>query len=336
MRHRLFPLLLLLALLPGWSAPVCGQEAETALRRHRINIGKLRQEIRFHLDKIRESGQQEMSLLEELEKIDQRLAAQKRKLQALQKRLDSQKALLVLKQQDKARAEKVRENVRRHLEKRLRAYYLMGRTGFLNVTFSSRSLPDLILFNEAYTRLLQYNQSVIDMYRQTIEQLAKATRSLELEKKLLEDFIRQAREEKEKLARIRAEKEDLLTRVRTRKQLHEQAVREMRRAEEELARSLMALKEKQENRTRGFERARGRLLPPVTGHLGTGFGEPLPTGGTSKGIVIKTAENAPVIAVFDGRVLFAGYRLGYGNMVIVDHGARYYTITAHPGRTSWP
>jgi len=324
-RRFLIVFLLFLTTLPARAAD---PEPET-IKRHRINIGKLRQEIRLHLDKIRESGEQEMSLLEELERIDRQMTAQREKLAALRKRLESQKALLVLKEKDLDQAEQARENVRRHLEKRLRAYYMMGRTGFLNVTFSRKSLPELVLFNESYTRLLEYNQSVIEMYRETIDQLQRARKALELEKRLLEEFVAQAAQQEERLQRIREKKDALLTRVRTQKKLHEQAVREMQKAEADLTKTLLRLKERAENRSRGFARMKGRLEPPVLGQLSAGFGETLADGTTCRGIIVKTARNAPVSTVYEGRVLFAGYRRGYGNMVIVDHGLLHYTITAH-------
>ncbi len=294
---------------------------------HKINIGKISKEIRIHLDKIRTSGEQEVSVLDELEQIDDNLAKQKHKLATLQERLQGQKELLALKEQDQRQAEQVKENVRRHLEKRLRSFYLMGRAGVLNVTFSKKSLPELMLFNDSFKQLLEYDQSVIDMYHETIAKLKLATKAQELEKNILQDFVRQAKEEQQALDEIRGEKSRMLSRIRTEKGLYEQAVREMQQAEFELTNTLKALKEKEDNRIRGFFLNKGKMAGPVIGNLTVRFGDSLENG-SSTGIIIDAAENSKVISIYAGKVIFAGYKRGYGNMVIIDHDLQYYTITA--------
>ena len=329
-RHMYLPCLLLAtSALFVFPAPAKAENSEYAepIKHHKINIGKLRQEIRIHLDKIKQSGEQEVSLLDELQQVDTKLAEQKKKLGTLQQRLQAQEILLGLKKQDREQAELVKENLRQHLEKRLRSFYLMGKTGFLNVTFSNKSLPELMLFNDSFQQLLDYDQSVIEMYHETIEQLDRAREAQELEKSLLQDFIKQAEKEQEALDDIRNEKQQLLTRVRSKKGLYEQAIREMQRAEQSLAASITELKQKEENRVRGFILNKGKMPAPVIGNLTVGFGDPV-EGGPSNGITIETREQEPVYSIFTGKVLFAGYRHGYGNMVIIDHGMQYYSITA--------
>jgi len=321
--------LLLPALACSFSipSPAAAQDQAVPLKRHKINIGKLRQEIRIHLDKIRKSGEQEVGLLDEIKQIDEKIAKQKQKLVTLRKRLQTQEELLALKKQDQQQAELVKENVRHHLEKRLRSFYLMGKTGFLNVTFSNKSLPELMLFNDSFKQLLKYDQSVIDMYRDTIVQLTLAREAQELEKNLLQDFIRQAGKEQQALDDIRNEKKQLLTQIRSKKGLYEQAVREMQRAELALAETLTELKQKEENRVRGFVINKGKMAGPAIGNLTVYFGDQLDNG-PSNGIAIETAEGEPVYSIYGGKVIFAGYKQGYGNMVILDHGLQYYTITA--------
>ena len=47
------------------------------------------------------------------------------------------------------------------------------------------------------------------------------------------------------------------------------------------------------------------------------------------GIDIQAERGEPVRAVFRGEVLFAQWFKGYGNMLIIDHGEKYYTVYAH-------
>jgi septal ring factor EnvC (AmiA/AmiB activator) len=47
------------------------------------------------------------------------------------------------------------------------------------------------------------------------------------------------------------------------------------------------------------------------------------------GVEIDAPAGAQVVAVADGRVLFAGWFRGYGQMVIVDHGADDLTVLGY-------
>jgi septal ring factor EnvC (AmiA/AmiB activator) len=81
---------------------------------------------------------------------------------------------------------------------------------------------------------------------------------------------------------------------------------------------------------RAFQSLRGRLKLPVRGELASRFGAQREDGGvTWKGLFIRAEEGAPVRAVADGRVVYADWLRGYGNLVIVDHGGGYLSLYGH-------
>ena len=47
------------------------------------------------------------------------------------------------------------------------------------------------------------------------------------------------------------------------------------------------------------------------------------------GIDIRVDRGEPVVSVFRGRILFAEWLRGYGNLIIINHGENYYTLYAH-------
>jgi septal ring factor EnvC (AmiA/AmiB activator) len=91
---------------------------------------------------------------------------------------------------------------------------------------------------------------------------------------------------------------------------------------------MVRLKKIEKKRTHGFLLNKGRLPGPVQGELVTRFGDKTDNG-PCHGIIIHTEENTPVFSVYSGRVIFTGYKMGFGNMVIIDHGLDYYTVTAY-------
>jgi septal ring factor EnvC (AmiA/AmiB activator) len=75
-----------------------------------------------------------------------------------------------------------------------------------------------------------------------------------------------------------------------------------------------------------FGALKGRLPPPVRGELAGRFGTPQQAGPSQKGIFLRAAAGADVKAVAGGRVVFADWLRGYGNLLILDHGDGYLTI----------
>lgn len=78
--------------------------------------------------------------------------------------------------------------------------------------------------------------------------------------------------------------------------------------------------------TSAFGRMRGKLKMPVAGTITARYGMKRADGPSWKGIFIRTAPGAAIHAVAGGRVVFADFLRGFGNLIIVDHGSQYMTI----------
>jgi septal ring factor EnvC (AmiA/AmiB activator) len=80
-----------------------------------------------------------------------------------------------------------------------------------------------------------------------------------------------------------------------------------------------------------FAQLRGRLALPVQGEIAARFGSPRPTEAgvdapTWKGVFIRAAPGAEVHAIAAGRVIFADWLRGFGNLLIVDHGEGFISV----------
>lgn len=76
-----------------------------------------------------------------------------------------------------------------------------------------------------------------------------------------------------------------------------------------------------------FARLKGRLSLPTRGELANRFGTPRQEGGTTwKGVFIRAADGAEVKAIAPGRIVFADWLRGFGNLAIVDHGDGYLSV----------
>ena len=75
-----------------------------------------------------------------------------------------------------------------------------------------------------------------------------------------------------------------------------------------------------------FASLKGQLRAPVAGKLAAKFGAKRGDGPSWKGVFIRASEGADVHAVAAGRVVFAEWLRGFGNLIIVDHGGQYMSI----------
>ena len=168
------------------------------------------------------------------------------------------------------------------------------------------------------------------------ERLARKQVELSEQKKnlsLAQASVRQeAEKEKLLLASLRREK---TTRLRALREM-EAAAQRLEKMMDEIARRAM-IKPRQPppapSTGVGLEALRGKLDWPVHGSVSAPFGKykhPEFAGEIfRKGIDIDAPIGEEIRAVEKGTVVYADRFSGYGKMVIVDHGERYYTIYGH-------
>lgn len=305
---------------------------KTEIDSFRRDINRLQEAIGVQEKKIAASHKKELALQDELEILDRQMVRQEAKLVELGFQVLRQEIQIDQQEEELQDIRQKRARVEEHLKKRISAYYTMGDIGFMNVTFSTKSLPELLTFNDAFAELIKYDRNVILRYKKTIDSQQRVKEALLLEKGLLLDFHNQTLAEKKLLEEASGRKKEILLHVKTQGKLHAQAVKELNEAAKELVDAIVLLKKENQQLNKEFVKDKGSLLPPVTGVLTTLFKEQttnkLGIKKESLGIALKAADGTEVIAISDGEVVYSGYLRGYGNTIIIHHGYQYYTVTA--------
>lgn len=75
-----------------------------------------------------------------------------------------------------------------------------------------------------------------------------------------------------------------------------------------------------------FSSLKGQLRLPVRGTITNRFGSTRQEGSPWKGLFIRTDAGTEVHAMAQGRVVFADWMRGFGNLLIVDHGEDFLSI----------
>ena len=83
----------------------------------------------------------------------------------------------------------------------------------------------------------------------------------------------------------------------------------------------------------GFAKLKGKLPFPVQGKIISRYGnkvdKKLNTTFFQKGIEIATPEGNEIRAIYEGKILYAEWFKGFGNIIIVDHGDSYYSLSGY-------
>jgi septal ring factor EnvC (AmiA/AmiB activator) len=231
------------------------------------------------------------------------------------------------------------------LGRALQARYVEGEGGYLRLVLSGDD-PQRVARALVYQTYLARAQA--ELIRETREDLAR-----------LAGLESGAREKATKLAGVeakaRAERDVLVARAAERRQVlarHADQIRKQRRnlesaqrnearlakVVEALARAVPKPAPRAQERasrhpgpdapaTGAFGTLKGRLPYPVRGELLTRFGASETAAAPStKGVFIRASGGADVRAIATGRVVFADWMRGYGNLLILDHGDGYLSI----------
>ncbi len=334
-------IILLCVVLPAHSSKKQQRVAEKVkiekqLKSYNIKISQLQQRISSQKAQSEETVLQEKDVLEELEEIDVLLHKQITKVEDLETQVNEQQRFIEEKETELQILRTAKAKTQQHLKRRINAFYKMGKIDFLNVTFSARSLPELVKFHEAFREMIDYDKNLLGEYKNKMYALEQAKKNYVLEKELLTGFITTAHEESREMIRLRQEKRELLASIRTRKQLYDKAVVEMEQATKKITTKLVSLNSRKKELEQEFKLSKGELPPPLEGTIITKFNQEktnkLGITRKSSGISIIAPDKTKVRAIADGIILYSGYLRGYGNTVIINHGYQYYTITSRLGR----
>ncbi len=222
--------------------------------------------------------------------------------------------------------------------KRLVALYKLNLNGTIPVLASSGSIFEMIKRKKYLERILAHDEQVRQSLlkeKLRLQEILDQLDAQQARKKRLEADIEA---QIEKLARNRADRSRALTRIRSEKSLQLAAIASMKAAAETLDLTVEKMVAQPEprsatGRSESFSDFKGLLKMPISGKIICFFGPQKDTKFNvsvfRSGIDIQAQKGAVIQAVFAGRVLFADWFKGYGNMVIIDHGDGYYTVYAH-------
>jgi septal ring factor EnvC (AmiA/AmiB activator) len=314
-------------------------------------LQQLRNRIQTLQKELTDKEESKSETADALRESEQAIIAANRKLAALtQEQNQASGKLSELKAQTRQVARDI-EVQQSRLSKLLYRHYLEGggQREYLSLLLSQR-VPDEIARNlHYYVYLSRARMEDIDALRVNLQRLDALT--LHGREKTVEIAAIQAKQAgyKKSLERQKTEHAKLLAQISLEVDQQRREISKLKRDEDRLTRLVdkiakMLARKKRTARsgpaplsnerlpdasTHGgpFLSLKGRLSLPVRGELVNRFGSPRANGGiTWKGLFIRSASGEHVKAIAGGRVVFADWLRGFGNLMIIDHGGSYMSL----------
>jgi murein hydrolase activator len=313
-----------LALLLVLLAPVHAQRSD--LERIRTDISRLR----ARLETVRQQAQ---SAARELEEADLELGIRERELElaaAAEAKLDGeQKATQT---QIAALVPRITRQ-KADLRKRLVALYRLGGLSYLRLLLALEEDKNPIEAMSMLSYLVSRDARLVSRFQSTQAQLAVRQRELAGRRERLRQTKLVVEQRRRAVAAAVAQKQSVLARLRT----EETGAAAQLAALEEKARRLQRLVTSLSQQNRGIppgvtdiRAVQGALEWPVRGNVVERFGRQrnpkFATYTVNNGLKIEAPPNTQVRAVFQGTVLFSQWFKGYGNLIILDHGNRVFSL----------
>lgn len=240
------------------------------------------------------------------------------------------------------------EETRPRVLKSLAALSKLGELSYARLLFSLDDPADVLRGYRYVSRIAAADSEQIRIFRASLSELSGLEDQLRIRTAENVETRRRLSEARSALSNRRQGKQARFEEIAKERELQERLVEEYQQREAELLRLLGGAVEGEGGGTASLSRPiepyrgevplrslKGELAWPVSGTLVKKFGvERDPRYGTrtiQQGIEIDAFPEVEVHAVHAGRVVFADYFVGYGMLVIIDHGHREHTLYGRLG-----
>ena len=228
------------------------------------------------------------------------------------------------------RIEREEVDQRPELRARVVDLYKLGQGRYLRLLLSMSDVRSVGQASRLVAALAKSDHDRIDAHERRLEELNEARATLEARGKTLASLRVEAERARTAADRAVTARNELIRNIDNARDLNAELAGELKGAQQKLQ---ITLSQVGGGETRAgstalpFRPFRGDLDWPVAGTVRQRFGRADGAGHLSpNGIEIAAEEGAPVTAIHEGTVAFAAPFAGFGNLIIVQHDARSFSL----------
>jgi septal ring factor EnvC (AmiA/AmiB activator) len=274
--------------------------------------------------------------IKQLKTIEGDIGRLGQKIRALGKEIRSKKSELKSLRATRLEHQRQLSRENEYLAEQVYAAFTLGRQEKVKLLFSQQD-PQTLQRNLVYYQYFSNARvDLINAVQDNIDKIIKTEQLIQQARLDLEKNQQALNEQKKQLNRDLGKRKTIISSLD--KQLKKQGGNLSRLKDEatqlqNLIKSiekLFADAPESEISRKSFARLKGKLAWPLKGKLRKLFGRTKPQSDLRwQGVKIEAANGSHVMAVSHGRVAFADWLRGLGNLIIIDHGNSYLSLYGH-------
>jgi len=295
------------------------------------DLDRIRGEISKLRSRLGDVRAQTQTAERELEEVDLELGIRTRELEiATRMEADLVQQLHEIENEIAGLAPRIAQQ-KEFLARRLSALYRLGALTYMRVLLSIDDRQDPLQAMSMLSYLVTRDSRAITRFQATRQQLRLRYADLADRQRRLRQMQSVVEQRRREVAATRAQKQTLLASLRLQGSESEKQLSELEEKAKRLERLIELLSQKAGiSAATDIRSVQGALNWPVDGkvveHFGVQRNVKFSTVTFNNGIKIAAPAGAEVRAIFPGTVLFAQWFKGYGNLIILDHGNRVFSL----------
>ena len=312
---------------------------------------KLQQQIFSTRKKIKETQQKEKNVSAQLIELSQRITVTQQKVNVVTLKIQKVRSNIQVLTENIRGANRNINTASDILAKRLVDIYKYGGVAEFNLMLSSQGAEDAMANSYLLSKIAEQDQRLIKDLTEQKRRLLMTQEELKRQHSNLRSQGTDLQNQNKSLKSAADERNIVLSRVRKDKSAFMAQQEILMKASQELNAAIKRLITEKQRRLEEQRKAAakknpnaklptqtvyykgGKLAWPVHGTINSQFGTRVhpvfKTKITHTGIDIGAPKGTPVKAADPGEVLYTGWMRGYGQVVIIDHGANLTTVYAH-------
>lgn len=292
------------------------------------DIQKRMKEQKKKLDRAKKK---ESSIFTDLDRINRELNIVESRLRKYKSELKNTEFSIAKIEAEISENKKTIDKYKDWIKRKLRVMHKQGQAPDMVMLFlSSDDISHLMRSGKALKQITMYENKVLHILKKNLEELHERERKLtELRAKLMKQRAK-VRVDEETLAENKKEKEMLLVSIKREKSSYAKMLQELKSSSERILKVIREAEKRDTFTAKGFSKLKGKLPWPLDGRIAVPYGSQKdPRFNTPifrSGTYIQPKKDTFAKAVFRGKVVFAEWFKGYGQLVIINHGEGYHTL----------
>jgi septal ring factor EnvC (AmiA/AmiB activator) len=325
-------------------SPKHTQARANELDEKRDSLQQVKHQITKAESELQQKKAAEKSALQQLEEFDQKIATNDEDLQTAAQQIQQSRKSIKELEEKMASYSSILKRSQRDIEKRLCALYTSGDMSTLRLIFSTETPLELAENMDFLGRISGHDKRLLSSYRQRMNQFHTAQQELAAQIDSQKTILSQQQNKRQQLEVSRKKRHALVTKIRRDSNMLNGLLKELEDRSRRMTNLVKDLEEKLANAyiptSKSLLAAKGQIPWPSSGAVRSEFGTRKNKGfaGQHKnnGLVIAAVPGSNIKAIWPGRIAFAAPFKGYGNLIIIDHGNKYYSLYAQAAHLDLP